>query len=475
MNEIPDLTTLTSEQKDELIRQLFSLLEEVCKLTARVSELEARVSKNSQNSSKPPSSDGDAKKTQSLRQPSGKKPGGQAGPPGQTLKRISDPDEIVASPLPARCACGASLSEFDALIAERRQVVDVPVAHYHVVEHRTLPLRCSCGRPHSSRFPAEVTEAVHYGPNIRALAVLLTQGQLLPYGRAAQRIDDLYALEVSPATLLAWVGEASDLLEPSVNRIAQALIVAPVAHADESGLRVAGKLHWLPTVVSDTPTWYGVHARRGMEAIEAQGILPKRLAVWVHDCGSPYGQLECDHALCNAHLLRELTFLREITGQAWNPRMMERRLAANEDGKSARQQGEKTLAPEHIALILADYQAILRDGEALNPEAPRNALQRGRVKQTPTFNLLRRLREHADEVLRFVSDLSVPFTNNLGERAIRMPKVKQKISGCFRSLEGANHFAIIRSYLDTLSKQGHNLLDALRLTFQGQVPLPTTG
>jgi transposase len=155
--------------------------------------------------------------------------------------------------------------------------------------------------------------------------------------------------------------------------------------------------------------------------------------------------------------------------------MMERLLAANEDGKSTRQQGEKTLAPEHIALILPDYQAILRDGEALNPEAPRNAFQRGRVKQTPTFNLLRRLREHADEVLRFVSDLSVPFTNNLGECAIRMPKVTQKISGCFRSREGANHFAIIRSYLDTLRKQGHNLLDALRLTFQGQVPRPATG
>jgi transposase len=474
MHELPDLTTLTTEQKDALICQLFPLLEEVRKLTARVSELEVRLSKNSQNSSKPPSSDGYAKKTQSLRQPSGKKPGGQAGHPGQTLKRISEPDEIVVSPLPARCACGASLSEFDALIAERRQVVDVPLAHYHVVEHRTLQLRCTCGRPHSSRFPAEVTEAVHYGPNIRALAVHLTQGQRLPYGRAAQRIDDLYALKVSPATLLAWVGEASEWLHPSVDRIAQALILAPVAHADESGLRVAGKLHGRHTVVTDN-TGYGVHARRGMEAIEAQGILPKRLAVLVHDGWAPYWQLECDHALCNAHLLRELTFLLETTGQAWSKRMMERLLAANEDGKSARQQGEKALAPEHIALILADYQAILREGEALNPEAPRNALQRGRVKQTPAFNLLRRLREHADEVLRFVSDLSVPFTNNLGERAIRMPKVKQKISGCFRSLEGANHFAIIRSYLDTLRKQGHNLLDALRLAFQGKPPQPATG
>jgi transposase len=465
MNELPDLTTLTSEQKDELI----------CQLTARVSELEARLSKNSQNSSKPPSSDGYVKKTQSLRQPSGKKPGGQAGHPGQTLKRSSEPDEIIVSPLPDRCACGASLSESDALIAGRRQVFDIPVAHYHVVEQCALQLRCTCGRPHSSAFPAGVTEAVHYGPNVRALAVHLTQGQLLPYGRAAQLIDDLYGLEVSPATLLAWVDEASGLLQPSVDRIAQALILAPVAHADESGLRVAGKLHWLPTVVTDTHTWYGVHARRGMEAIEAQGILPKRLAVLVHDGWAPYGQLECEHALCHAHLLRELTFLLETTGQAWSKRMRERLLAANEDGKFARQQGEKARAPEHIALILADYQAILREGEALNPETPRTALQRGRVKQTPAFNLLRRLRERADEVLCFVSNLSVPFTNNLGERAIRMPKVKQKISGCFRSLEGANHFAIIRSYLDTLRKQGHNLLDALRLTFQGQPPQPATG
>ena len=325
MNELPDLTTLTSEQKDELIFQL----------TARGLEREARQSKNRQNSSKPPSSDGVAKKTQSLRQPSGKKPGGQAGPPGPTLKRTSEPDEIDYSP---------------------------------------LPLRCICGREHVSAFPCEVTEAVHYGPNVRALAVHLTQGQRLPYGRAAPLIDDLYALEVSPVTLLAGVGEASDLLEPSVDRMAP---------ADESGLRVAGKLHGLPTVVSAPPTWYGVHARRGRDAIKAQGMLPKRRAVRVHDGRAPYWPLECEHALCHAHLLRELTFLLETTGQAWNPRMRERRLAANEDGQSARQQGEKALGTEHLALILADAPALLRDGEALNPEASRIALQRGRVKHPP--------------------------------------------------------------------------------------------
>jgi len=413
MHELPDLSTMTSDQKDELIRQLF----------ARLAELEARRSKNSHNSSKPPSSDGYAKKTQSLRRPSGKKAGGQAGHPGQTLERTSEPDEIRECPLPDRCACGASLSAAESRIAERRQVFDLPAAHYQVVEYCTLQLRCTCGREHISAFPSGVTEAVQYGSNVRALGVHLTQGQLLPYGRASQLIADLFHLEVSPATLLAWVDEASELLLPSVGQIAQALIEASVAHADESGLRVAGKLHWLHTVATPTHTWYGVHARRGWEAIEAHGILPQRIAVLVHDCWKPYWQLDCVHALCNAHLLRELVFLLETTGQAWNQHMIDLLLDANKACEAARQQNEKALAPVRVKQILADYQAILREGETAHPETQRTVVQRGRVKQTPAFNLLRRLREHADEVLLFVSDLAVPFTNNLGHAASGMTEI----------------------------------------------------
>jgi transposase len=177
MPELPELSTMTSDQKDELIRQLF----------ARLAELEARLSKNSHNFSKPPSSDGLAKKTQSLRRPSGKKPGGQDGHPGQTLERTREPNEIRNRPLPDRCACGASLSASEARIAERRQVFDIPAAHYHGVEYRTLQLRCTCGREHVSAFPSGVTEAVQYGSNVRALGVHLTQGQLLPYGCATDR------------------------------------------------------------------------------------------------------------------------------------------------------------------------------------------------------------------------------------------------------------------------------------------------
>src|ERR1019366_39801 len=250
MDELPDLSRLTHDQKDELIRMLFPLIEQVRQLTARVEELEARLSKDSHNSSKPPSSDGLTKKTRSLRVASGAKPGGQFGRVGKTLKRTHEVDVVIEHPLAQRCdACGIPLKTADARLDERRQVFDIPVARYQVTEHRTRQLRCTCGQLHQSQFPEGVTEVVQYGPNVRALAVHLTEGQLLPLGRSAQLITQLFGLTVSPATVLAWIDEASVRLRPNVERIAQALIDVPVAHADESGLRVASRLHWLHTVV----------------------------------------------------------------------------------------------------------------------------------------------------------------------------------------------------------------------------------
>jgi transposase len=374
-----------------------------------VSELEARLSKDSHNSNKPPSSDG-LKKTSSLRRPSGDKPGGQVGHKGTTLKRVQKPDGIVEHGLPERCdGCRESLPLPDAQIAERRQVFDIPVVRYEVIEHRTLRLQCGCGKLHESLFPAGVSEAVQHGPNIRALAVHLTQGQLLPLARSAQLIDDLYGLEVSPATLLAWIDQACQVLQPSVERIAQALIEAPVVHADESGLRVASCLHWLHAAASETHTWYGVHAKRGMEAIEAHGILPKQVAILVHDCWKPYWKLECEYALCNAHLLRELVFLHESTGQTWPQRMIDVLIAAR-DTCAAVRPVTTGLTSEQTRQIFARYRAALNEGSAINPEAKREGARRGRVKQTPAINLLRRMSEHAGEVLRFVTDLRVPFT-----------------------------------------------------------------
>jgi transposase len=474
-NELPDLSSFSHEQKDALIRMLFPLIAEVRRLSARVAELEARLSKDSHNSSKPPSSDGLAKKSNSPSVPSGKKPGGQPGRVGKTLERSAHVDTVLDHPLPQHCPCGAALAGAGVRLHEQRQVIDIPVANYHVTEHRTWQTRCACGRVHHSTFPEEVTEVVQYGPNVRALAVHLTHGQLLPLARSAQLITELYGLSVSSGTVHAWGNQAAGLLLPEVACIAQSLIGLPVVCADESGLRVACRLHWLHTVASDQLTWYGVHAQRGLPAFKDHGILLNLMGTAVHDCWGPYWRLLCEHGLCNAHLLRELTFQRETTRQRWPKRMIDLLIRARDYCEAARQQNKASLSAQRIWHIFRDYNAILNKALIRNPRAEPQVKRRGRVKQSLSFNLIKRMREHAEAVLRFVTDLRVPFTNNLAERAIRMPKVKQKISGCFRTLQGAQTFCTIRSYLDTMRKQGHNMFEVLRQTFIGRPPSPDSG
>lgn len=460
----PDLTGLSHEQKDILILTLL----------ARLEALESKVNKNSSNSSKPPSSDGLAKKTSSLRESSGKAPGGQAGRKGSTLKQALQPTERIDHPLPGHCErCQHELPLQDALVAERRQVFDVPVATFDVVEHRTLSVRCQCGQLHTSAFPARVTEPVQYGPNVRALAVHLTQGQMLPYARAAELIRDVYGLAISPGTLVAWVGEARTALQGTADLIAQYLRDAALVNADESGLRVAGQLHWLHIAANDTLTWYGLHAKRGMEAITAHGILSNRSGVLVHDCWAPYWKLDdAKHALCNAHLLRELLYVKELTGHQWPQAMTDFLLSANQLCWAARRSGTR-FSEADIAAFRTLYDAIVGAGEALHPEVELPIWQGGRAKQSVPCNLLRRFRKHADAILLFIRDLAVPFTNNVAERAVRMPKVKQKISGCFRTVEGADNFCVIRSCLDTLRKQGHAMLEVLQRAFAGNPIQPS--
>lgn len=473
--QLPNLSSLSHAQKDEIIRMLFPLIAQVQRLSARVAQLEAQLSKDSHNSSKPPSSDGLAKKSNSPNVPSGKKPGGQFGRTGKTLERVSHVDTVIDHPLPQHCACGALLADSPVQLHEQRQVIDIPVARYQVTEHRTWQTRCACGQVHQSAFPAAVSEPVQYGPNVRALAVHLTHGQLLPLSRSAQLITELYGLSVSPGTVHAWTEQAAQVLRPEVAHIARLLIERPVVHADESGLRVAARLHWLHTVASGQLTWYGVHGQRGLPALEDHGILPKVIGTAVHDCWAPYWKLPCTHGLCNAHLIRELTFQHETTGQRWPQRMIDLLIRARDQCEAARQAGKTALSARRIRHIVGDYHAILKRALARNPRAEPTVKRRGRVKQSVAFNLIQRMREHADAVLRFVTDLRVPFTNNLAERAIRMPKVKQKISGCFRTLQGAQTFCTLRSYLDTMHKQGHNMFEVLRLAFMGQPLAPDSG
>ncbi len=472
MQKLPDLSLLTSEQKNDLIRVLFDLhmqsALQLHSLTTRIKVLEDQLSKTSRNSSKPPSSDG-LKKTKSQRQASGKPVGGQPGHKGTTLERTEKPDHIVQHPLPQHCtACNAALPIDQAEVWLRAQVIDLPPVELEVTEHQTLRLRCQCGQQHTSQMPDTVGEAaVQYGPNIRAQGVYLTHAQLLPVARTAQMLQELYQVKVSPATVLQWGDQAQAAVASSVDNIALLIQQARTVHADESGLRVAAKTQWLHTAVTPELTWYGVHAKRGMEAIEYHDVLTHFNGVLVHDCFAPYWKLDCEHALCNAHLLRELTFAHESTGQVWAKTAMDVLLACNRAVNESAQ-NQTALPSQTVQALTARYESALAQGFEQNPEQVKPAGKKGRAKQSTTYNLLRRLKDRQKEVLLFMHKPHVPFTNNLAERAIRMPKVKQKISGCFRTDAGAQAFCTIRSYLDTACKQGVQMLKALRSAFVGK-------
>jgi transposase len=416
---------------------------------------------------KPPSAEGYGKpKPKSLRRP-GKNPrGGQQGHEGHTLKRAESPDHIVLHAPPATCdACGLPLPE--ARVAETRQVFDLPPTHYEVTEHRVLEARCACGKWHRGEFPEGVNAPVQYGPRLKGAVVHLTQHHMLPAQRTADLMGDLFDLPLSDATVLAAVEEACERLEPTVTAIGQAISAAPIAQADETGMRVAGKLHWLHVLATTYLSWMGIHPNRGKKAFDAFGLLSAFVGTLVHDGWKPYRDLACYHALCNAHHLRELTYIFEEMGQSWANRLIGMLLAACQEVERV----GGPLPPDRIAYFRSLYLEILAEGEAANPRAPPSG-KRGRTRQSKAVNLLHRLRTYTDDVLRFMTDPGVPFTNNLAEQAVRMPKVKQKVSGCFRTLRGAQSFCIVRSYLDTLRKQGANLFHALTQTFQGHVPQP---
>lgn len=474
MEPIPDLDKLSVAEKDALIRELWplrtlarELSEQLTALQAKVTELEARLALNSRNSSKPPSSDGLNKpKPKSLRQRGERPTGGQKGHAGHTLEKVAEPDQVVEHAPPPFCpACQAPLPA--GTVIEARQVFDLPALVFEVTEHRVLVAHCTCGKLCRGEFPAGVTAPVQYGPAALAAAVHLTQHHMLPVQRTAALIHDFFGLAMSEATVLAASEDAGQRLQPTVETIAQAIQGAELAHADETGLRIAGSLHWMHVLATDLMTWVGCHAKRGRAAFDAFAILPNFQGTLIHDGWKPYRELPCQHGLCNAHHLRELTYVYEELGQAWAGRLIELLQAANQ---AVKQQGGPLPAAQR-AVWRAQYEDILCEGETLNPVLPKSG-KRGRTRQSKATNLLLRLRSYADDVWRFATDRNVPFTNNLAEQAVRMPKVKQKISGGFRTQNGAETFCTIRSYLATLHKQGHNLFQALTQTFQGHPPQP---
>jgi transposase len=451
-----------------------ALREQVAALLARVQELEGQRAKDSHNSSKPPSSDGLARKTRSLRQRSGRRPGGQPGHRGSTLALVEAPDRVVVH-RPAACAhCQAPL-DGAAERVERRQVRDLPPVRLEVTEHRAERVRCArCGRLAAAPFPAGVEAPAQYGPGVRALAVYLSQQQLVPFARVRAVLAEVVGCPLSAGTVVSLVRRCAAALEGAEAATKSALQAAPVLRVDETPVRVGGRWQYVHVCSTERLTHYGLHAQRGATATGAIGILPGFGGTAVHDGWTPYWHYRaCHHALCNVHHLRELTWVAEHLQQPWAQALKDLLLEMRDAVARARAAGADRLDAGVRGRLVARYTALLVQGVAANPQPPPppGPPKRGRRKQSPARNLLDRLFRYQAEVLAFLDDFAVPFDNNQAERDLRMLKVQQKVSGTFRSEAGAAAFCRIRGVLSTLAKQGTALLAALLTLFaDGSLP-----
>lgn len=488
MQSLPNLTELSHGQKDELIRMLWPLQQQVQDLMAqmqgtqdRIKQLEGQLAKTSKNSSNPPSSDGYAKPSpKSLRLPKQKPTGGQKGHTGNTLRQSANVDETIAHYCASHCAaCHLELHEHT--IAETRQVFELPRLRMKCVAHQQMRSVCTCGVVHLAAWPEGVNAPAQYGASIKAMAVHLNQYHLIPLARTASLMQDLYGTELSQASIQSFAQEAALALLPTTAAIGQAVQACRVVHADETGIRIAGKLHWLHCAVTDTLSWLAAHPKRGAQAFEALGLLQGVKGVLVHDGLISYKALNCTHSLCNAHHIRELVYIHEQENEkiwdGWAQEMIELLVQGLREVDAA----GAPLALERQAWFEAQWSLLLERGEEFNPQNQRSGTsqdaamgigKRGRPSQSKAANLLRRLRDYRQDVWRFMSDEGVPFTNNLAEQALRMSKVKQKISGCFRTAHGADTFFTIRSYLATMTKQKANLFDCLLSVFNRQTIQP---
>ena len=462
---------LTSLDKNILVDIILTLQEQVLLLTKRVSELEHKLNKNSSNSSKPPSSDGLAKpKPKSLRKPSNKKTGGQKGHEGHNLKQIEKPDHLV--PLSATsCSCSADLTHEPVVGYINRQVFELPQPKLEVTEYRGEIKICSkCGLSNTASFPENIISPAQYGPRFRGLLAYLQNQQLIPPNRISQMMNDLYNYPVSEATVFDASRRSYDNLAPFEAAVVKALCKSPILNVDESGIRTTGKLHWLHTASTKTLTFFGIHEKRGTEAMGHFNILPNFSGRLIHDFWKPYFSYKCKHGLCNAHHLRELTFLFEQQNQPWAKNMFDLLLDMND---FVSKQSEQLTAKQKEPWI-KKYRDLIDKGSKGNPLSvlPLKKKKKGRTKKTKAQNLLKRLRENESSVLAFLHDINVPFSNNLAEQDIRMIKVRLKISGCFRTIQGAKYFARIRSYLSTVRKQKRNILDSITEAISGHPFIP---
>jgi transposase len=458
-------------------RTIAQLQARIADQDAEIAELRRQLAASSRNSSRPPSADGlDKPAPKSLRGRSGRKPGGQPGREGRTLRQVAGPDEVVVHEPGACAGCGGELAAAaPATRIIRRQVFDIPTITVRVVEHRLVTRRCACGALTSAAGPAGVSAPVQYGPHAAAIAVYLCLGQHLPVARTAALLAELFGTPMATGTVATWTSRAAAGLEPFTAATRAALTGAELVHLDETGLRVAGRLHWLHVASSTGFTGLFCHRKRGKEAIDAAGVLPGFAGIAVHDAFAPYARYAAaTHALCNAHLLRELIAVVDHhtahpradadmpAGWCWAQQVIDALLALKAITDTGALPDPDTLAGHRRLIISAALIGACAD------TAPPGAV--GRRHRA----LARRIRRRIEDYLRFATDLQVPFDNNPAERDIRMAKIKQKVSGCLRTLAGAQDFAAMRSYLSTAAKHGRRPYDVLTELTSGNVWIPAT-
>jgi transposase len=469
-----EIRILCQTNPDAIIALIEQQEARIAKLEARISELEARLNQNSRNSSRPPSTD-IYSRPQSPRKKGERSPGGQKGHKGHTLTKVDLPDEIIVHTIPICEGCGASLESEVPVKVEWRQVHDIPPPNIIITEHRVESKRCpQCGRNNRAEFPPDVQYPVQYGQYLKALMVYLCIFQLLPYDRVSEFFSDLFGRSLSKATLVKAVSECSQNLIVVEERIRELLAGAQVLNVDETGMRVVGIRQWLHVASTDLLTIYAHHRKRGSEAMDAMLILPRFRGVMVHDFWSPYFHYLSRHALCNAHIIRELKGISENYGQKWSDQLhdliYEIKVAVDTTRHTS-----SSLNHQLRTDFEERYSRILEAGMKENPALPlpEAIAKRGRKKQSKAKNLLDRCQKYRKEILTFMDDFTIPFTNNLAERDIRMMKLQQKISGTFRSEEGASNFCRVRGYISTVKKHKLPVMISLMGAFERAPFMPS--
>jgi transposase len=470
---VPEESAVVAELREQLAVVVGALAQRdavIAELRAENAELRRQLGLNSGNSSKPPSTDGLAKPApKSLRGRSGRKPGGQSGHPGSRLEQVSVPDEVLRHEPVACGGCGSGLDGAAQVGVRRRQVFDIPPIAVKVTEHQLVVRRCGCGTVTAGQAPEGVGAPVQYGPRIAAIMVYLYVGQFLSKARTATALAELFGTPVSAGTVASMTARAAEGLSGFTELVRARIAGAQVAHFDETGLRVQGKLRWVHSASTGKYSLITVHDRRGREAMNAAGVLPEFAGIAVHDAWAPYDTYpQLTHALCNAHALRELAAVTELAAQS-DPTTGQWCWAT----QAAEALRELNILVHHTEVpdagAVAEQVRLYRDGAVIGAHATR---ARSTKSERKHHALARRLRDRSEDYLRFTVDPRVPFDNNAGEREIRMIKLRQKVSGCLRTLTGAEQFCAIRSYLATAAKHRINFFDALVTLAEGRAWIP---